>query len=101
MDRLFDPAFCERLMAEFPAFDVRNAVNELGEAGRKAVVTDIARIGPACAQFDRLMRDREFLALVGEIAAIPDLAYDPQYIVGGTHENLDAQKLDPHVDFNS
>ncbi len=100
MDRLLDPAFCERLMAEFPAFDARKAVNELGEAGRKAVVTDIARIGPACAQFDRLMRDRGFLALVGEIAGIANLVYDPEYIGGGTHENLDGQELDPHVDFN-
>jgi len=29
MDRLLDPAFCERLMVEFPAFDARKAVNEL------------------------------------------------------------------------
>ncbi len=100
IDRFLKADFCERLIAEFPAFDEKGATNELGEVGRKAVVPGIARIGPAYAQFDRLMRSADFLAWVGELTGIPKLAYDPEYIGGGTHENLQGQDLDPHVDFN-
>jgi len=100
IEPFLNPEFCARLMAEFPAFQARNALNESGQAGRKAVVPELARIGDAYRSFDRLMRDREFLKLMGRITGIPDLLYDPDYVGGGTHENLDGQELDAHVDFN-
>ena len=100
IDPFLDPAFCNRLIAEFPAFDAQRARNEMGGVGRKAVFPDLARLGPAYAQFDRLMRDRAFLALAGRITAMPGLIYDPEYVGGGTHENLEGQELDTHVDFN-
>ena len=94
------PGRYEELIAEFPQFDGARAVNERGEAGRKAVVPEVAQLGPAYARFDRMIRSREFLDLIGRISGIPKLLYDPEYIGGGTHENLDGQDLDPHVDFN-
>ena len=87
-------------MAEFPAFDREHARNEMGEAGGKAVFQNLRELGPAYARLDALLRSREFLAFVGRITGIPDLIYDPKYVGGGTHENLDGQELDPHVDFN-
>ena len=100
IEPFLDPALCARLIAEFPPFDQKHAVNEHGEPGRHAVHPDLARLGPAYAQFDRLMSDRDFLALVGRITDIPDVLYDAEYVGGGTHENLNGEELDTHVDFN-
>ncbi len=100
IEPFLDPALVDSLIAAFPSFEAGHSVNERGEAGRKAVFPDLAKLGPAYARFDRLMRDREFLSLVGRITDIPGLLYDPEYVGGGTHENLDGQELDPHVDFN-
>jgi Rps23 Pro-64 3,4-dihydroxylase Tpa1-like proline 4-hydroxylase len=100
IDHFLDPQFCAELMTQFPPFAVGDARNERGEEAGKSVINHIARLGPAFRQFDRLMRDAEFLSLVGCICAIPALLYDEDYIGGGTHENRDGQELDPHVDFN-
>jgi Rps23 Pro-64 3,4-dihydroxylase Tpa1-like proline 4-hydroxylase len=100
IDQVLDAEFCGKLMAEFPAFDTTHALNERGETGRKAVFTDLARLGQAYARFDQTIRSPEFLALLSRITGIPSLLYDPEYVGGGTHENLDGQELDSHVDFN-
>ena len=100
IDPFLDPAFCEQLMVEFPAFDNQHATNEHGGIGRKAVFSNLPQISPAYRRFDKLMQDGGFLSLVGRITGIEDLIYDPDYVGGGTHENLDGQELDLHVDFN-
>ena len=100
LDEFLGSDFCSELMAEFPRFDPARSVNERGEAGRKAVNPRLASIGPAYARFDRVIRSREFLKLVGDLTGIPNLLYDPDYVGGGTHENLNGQDLDSHVDFN-
>jgi hypothetical protein len=100
IDDFLSPEFCHQLMQEFPAFDADRATNERGETGRKAVVSEPARLGHAYARFDQMIRGREFLELISGITGIPKLVYDPEYVGGGTHDNLDGQDLDPHVDFN-
>jgi Rps23 Pro-64 3,4-dihydroxylase Tpa1-like proline 4-hydroxylase len=100
IDDFLGAADYAELVASFPPFDAAQARNELGQTGRKAVVPNLTSLGPAYARFDELMRSTQFLAFVSRVTAIRDLLYDPEYVGGGTHENLDGQDLDLHVDFN-
>lgn len=93
-------ALCERLLADFPGFDTRHALNEMGQVGGKAVRMDVRDISEAYRELDRIIQTKEFLERVSHVTGIPGLLYDPDYIGGGTHENRDGQGLDAHVDFN-
>lgn len=100
IDDFLDSALLRDLIQEFPAFDSRNALNEYGEVGGKAVVDDLLALGPGFAHFDTLMAHSDFLRWLSEVTGVPKLLYDAEYVGGGTHENVSGQDLDPHVDFN-
>lgn len=100
IDGFLDPALCEALRRDFPGFEARHALNEMGEVGGKAVRMDVRDISDAYRRLDAYLQTREFLDYVSIVTGIPGLLYDPDYVGGGTHENRHGQGLDAHVDFN-
>ncbi len=51
VEDFLEPAAAESLLADFPAFDRRKAINEYGTVGRKAVVERVTAISPFYRQF--------------------------------------------------
>ena len=100
IENFLDPAVAKGLLADFPPFDKRKALNEHGEVGRKAVFEYVSRISPGYREFYRYINSQPFLEAMSELTGIPDLMADDTLFGGGTHENLDGQALDVHVDFN-
>ena len=100
IDRLVTAELCRGLVEEFPGFQSDKALNELGKVGTKACREDVRELGDSFVRLDDTVRSPEFLQLMSEISGIPDLLYDPEYIGGGTHDNVDRAELDIHVDFN-
>ena len=100
IEDFLEPAWAETLLQEFPAFDPAKAVDEFGKVGRKAVRTDLREISDRYREFYDYISSPAFLEAMSAMTGIPDLRFDNQMYGGGTHENLEGQALDAHVDFN-
>lgn len=100
IDNFFEREFCQRVLDEFPTFEDRFALNEMGQVGGKAARADVGNLSAAFRELDTFIQSKEFLDYISDLTGIPDLRYDPLYVGGGTHENRDGQSLAPHVDFN-
>ncbi len=100
IEDFFEPSFAEKLLADFPSFDLKLATNEFGLTGGKAVNTNIRTISPVYQELYGLIAAKPFLDLASRLSGIPDLILDPKMYGGGTHDNRHGQELDPHVDFN-
>lgn len=100
IDDFLEPEVAHRLLQTFPGFDSRYALNEMGQVGGKAVREHVRELPAPYPELDRYIQSAGFLDAVSRLTGIPDLLYDPDYVGGGTHENVDGQSLDMHVDFN-
>jgi hypothetical protein len=100
IDNFLAKEACEALLRDFPRFDKRKAINEHGEIGRKAVVESVSQVSPFYGSFYRYINSKPFLEAMSDLTGIPDLIADETLFGGGTHENLEGQGLDTHVDFN-
>ena len=113
IDDFFDKSFCNKLADDFPSFDQGFEQNEKGYLNKAyarrvrhddkvdlCCREDITSMGSNYEELDKLFSSEIFLKNMSYITGIPDLIYDPEYIGGGTHENLNGAQLDPHVDFN-
>lgn len=100
IDNFFTDEVAAGLAGNFPGFDEKLAMNENGVVGAKAVNEKVRGLGKPWARLDDLVKGKPFRDLIAQITGVPDLQYDPHYFGGGTHENLQGQSLDAHVDFN-
>lgn len=100
IDDFLEPSAAESMLADFPPFDKRKAINEHGHIGRKAVVESVKNLSPFYRDFYRYINSKAFLAAMSDLTGIPGLIADETLFGGGTHENLEGQGLDVHVDFN-
>lgn len=100
MENFFTAGEVAALYEQFPRFEDKNALNEFGAVGGKAVVTDIKKVSPAYEALYAYLNSKPFLDLMSQLTGIPDLLPDPALYGGGTHENVEGQELDPHVDYN-
>jgi Rps23 Pro-64 3,4-dihydroxylase Tpa1-like proline 4-hydroxylase len=100
VDNFLEEKFARSLLQEFPSFAEKFAIAEHGRVGGKAVREDMRNLAEPFRELDRYFSSREFLDWMSRITGIPDLIYDPDYIGGGTHENLPGQDLSVHIDFN-
>ncbi len=100
IDDFFVSAAAEASLRDFPPFDRKFAINEYGEIGGKAVVSNIREISPFYGRLYDYLNSAEFMAAMSAVTGIKDLCGDPTLYGGGTHENLNGQALDCHVDFN-
>lgn len=100
IDDFFTSETAEASLRDFPPFDREFAIGDNGEVGGKAVVSNICEISPFYAKLYEYFLSREFLDRMSAITGIEDLHGDPTLYGGGTHENLNGQTLDVHVDFN-
>jgi len=100
VDDFLEPDKCEALLRDFPAFNETYAKNELGLIGRKAVVEHVSEVSAFYKAFYRYINSAPFLEAMSKLTGIPDLIADRTLLGGGTHDNLDGQGLDVHVDFN-
>lgn len=100
IDDFLLPAVAEDLLQAFPGFADQFALNEMGQVGGKAVRERVRDLRAPYPALDAWLQTADFLQTATAITGIADLCYDPDYVGGGTHENIDGQSLDMHIDFN-
>ena len=100
IEGFLEPSACEGLLRDFPAFSDKYAADEHGGVGRKAVVERAADVSPFYRSFYDYINSPPFLQAMSALTGIDELIADPTLFGGGTHENLEGQGLNVHIDFN-
>lgn len=91
--------FLKNILKDFPK-PGSNLKNEFGSSNRKHAVHNIRSLGENFVQWDNFVKSEEFISYLEKVTGIKGLIYDPEYHGAGTHNNLDAQGMDVHIDFN-
>nr|WP_239005405.1 2OG-Fe(II) oxygenase [Gloeothece citriformis] len=100
IDNFLVPEIAQTLLKDFPQFKKEKAINEIGKVGGKAVHENLAEISLNYKILAEHIDSPDFLNTISQITGIERLINDNTFYGGGTHENLNGQELDPHIDFN-
>ena len=92
--------FLKAILDEFPQPEPEDMRSEFGRKSRKHAAHDITAIGPAFRRWDEALRSSEFIGMLERITGIDHLLHDPEYHGAGTHNNMNGQGMDVHIDFN-
>lgn len=100
LDDFLQPDVALKLAEEFPPFEKGNFIGDDGKPGRKSTLARINGLGASYRALDAAIQSSDFLQFMSRVTGVEDLLYDPFYLGGGTHENVNGSALDPHIDFN-
>ena len=100
VDNFFPPDLAERLLEEFPSIKGRSVAGRLQTGASESTRQNIRSFGAAFTSVDNLLSSPTFLEFISKVTGISDLQFDPEYTGGGTHESLDGEELDIHIDSN-
>ena len=64
IDDFLDAGLTQRLLADFPSFEARFALNEMGQVGGKAVREHVRDLAPPYCELDDGIQSRAFLDFV-------------------------------------
>jgi len=100
MESFLSEPLLRGVLEEFPTPHEKDMVSEFGDRSLKHTVESIWELGPSFLQWHTLLQSSDFIHFLETITGIPKLRFDPAYWGAGTHNNLQGQSLDAHVDFN-
>jgi len=93
--------FIHDILQEFPEPPAKEKlINEFGNKSKKHAVHEIKDLGPTFLRWHDMLRSEEFINWISRITGIQNLLFDEEYHGAGTHNNLNGQGMDVHVDFN-
>ncbi len=100
IENFLDPAFAQRLHAEYPSLDVmQRSVARLLRA--RSYDGEVARFGPPFSDYFAAIESDPFRSWLRDLTAIDDLEMDPKLVGGGLHQGARGSSLHVHADHNT
>ena len=100
IENFFELPFLTNILEEFPEIETDKMRSEFGKVSRKHAVHEIDSLGPTFRKWHNVLQSAQFIEWLEKLTGIEQLIFDPEYHGAGTHNNLDGQGMDVHVDFN-
>ena len=100
IEDFLEPAFAQRLHAEYPSLDaMQRSVALLLRA--RSYDGEVARFGPPFSDYFTAIESDPFRGWLRRLTAIDDLEMDPKLVGGGLHQGARGSSLHVHADHNT